>query len=193
MMHACRAYLTHRLLGLILSDGYTLPYADERCAEPRNIFFDELPRDFLKENDYAACCLPLRDASRRFGKLVGKSRSADKTAYALIRRRYTREVTFRCRLYAATAEELWGTATRPGLVDQFQQGIAEHRQFADRGGSVIKVDPQDTARPWDTATELERKLNRPALALVRVQFSGGIQTVTELPLIPDVTITPLVG
>lgn len=190
MMPDCRTFLTARLEELLLGDGMTRPY---RSAAPgANIFFDELPRDFLKDNDYAACCLPLQDRSRRSGKLIGQARTLGAAPkYTLTRRRYTREILFRCLLYGP-ADELWGSGANGGLVDRFLQGVARHRMIADSGNCAMLVDPHDAARPRDAGTELDRKLRRPRLAIVRIQFTGGIQTAADMPIIPSVTIVPLV-
>ncbi|MDD5106046.1 MAG: hypothetical protein PHC49_10565 [Desulfuromonadaceae bacterium] len=200
MLLACQKYLSDRLTGLLLADGYTTPY---RGDDPgRNIFFDELPRDFLKDNDYAVCCLPLIDRSRKFGKLISSIRTAAVEVegeptilakYTRIRRRFTREITFRCLLYGLAGEEIWGSGESIGLAEQFQQGVSDHKLFADADNSAILVEPQEIARPWDSDVEMARKLSRPILAIVRVQFLGGIQKTATTPIIPGVTITPTVS
>ncbi|BCS54558.1 hypothetical protein [Geobacter sp. SVR] len=182
MIDACRTYLAARLQALTLAGGIH-PY------DPDTIFFDDLPLDFLKEHDYAACCLEVRDASIRDGRLINRQRNAEKTAHSLTRRRYRREVTFRCLLYARCPEELWAGN---GLVEQMQQSVAEHKQIAASDGTAIRIDPQDAARPWDSDVELDRKLRRPRMAIIRVQFTGGIQTVETQGLIPSVEIIPLI-
>jgi len=196
MMQACRQYLTARLQELLLQDGVTAPF---RPADPDTpgdlgtIFFEELPRDFLKDNDYAVCCLPLRDANKRHGKLIARSRTlGDEPQYTLTRRRFSREILFRCLLYG-DAEALWGTEGFKGLADQFSQAIAECRVVADSGNSAIRVEPQDAARPWDSEVEKDRKLRRPRLAIVRVRFDGGIQTTRVQRIIPSVEIIPKIG
>jgi len=185
---ACRTYLTARLEALTLPGGVH-PYVAGDEDHPGNIFFEEIPLDFLKDNDYAACCLQLRDASTRHGKLIAKARNAGKTAYTFTRRRYRREVTYRCLLYVAQAVELWGSGTA-GLVEQLQQSIAANKIIAGSDNSAIRIDPQDAARPWDSDVEQQRQLRRPRLAIVRVQFSGGIQVIEEMPIIPSVEIVP---
>lgn len=198
MILACQTYLNARLTALVLPGTHTVPYIAVDPVIPanpvRNIFYDELPLDFLKDHDYAVSCLPLQDRSKRNGKLIAKSRILlPSPIYTLTRRRFNREILFRCLLYAKTADELWGSASGSGLVEQFQQALADHKLIADSDNSAIKIAPQDTARPWDSGVELERKLRRPRLAIVRVLFTGGLQTTTALPIIPDVTITPHIG
>lgn len=192
MIAACRTFITARLQEMRLPDGITAPY---READPgKNIFFDELPLDFLKDNDYAVCCLQLQDRSKPYGKLIAKNRTLGaQPAYALTRRRFTREVIFRCMIYAPTAELLWEEVAYTGLVEQFNQAIAGHKVIADVDNSAIRIEPQDSARPWDTGVELGRKLRRPRLAIVRVLFSGGIQTTETQPIIPDITFVPQVS
>jgi hypothetical protein len=203
---ACRAYMNARLKEIVLQTG-TTPYSDGTLPPPpegeepdpdavppaRNIFFEDLPLDFLKDNDYAACCLELRDTSFRYGKLIDRKRNAEKTAYTFTRRRFRRELIYRCLLYAKRADDLWGSTGTTGLVEQLLQGIANNKVIAASDNSAIRIEAPDTSRPWDTDVEMERKLRRPRLAIVRVQFTGGIQTAETLPLIPSVEIVPLVG
>lgn len=188
MNQACMTFLTARLKGLALPDGSKPFHQDEPLP---SIYFQELPRDFLKDNDYAVCCLPLIDRNRKNGRLIGKSRDLEAKTETLLRRRFDREIMFRCLLFAP-ADDLYGTASYTGLVEQFSQAIAEYHHILDVDDSVILIEPQDTARPWDNEQEQGRKLDRPPLGIVRVQFNGGIQTSRTRALIPSVTITPQV-
>jgi len=207
MILACRTFLTARLKELLLPDGVTHPYSDGILPPPaegeepdpeavppvRDIFFDELPIDFLKDHDYAACCLDLRDATKKSGRSIAKARNEELTELTVTRRRYDREILFRCLLYALRPDDLWGTASYTGLVEQFYNVIAEHKWIADSDNSAIRVDPQDVARPWDTDEEMDRKLRRPKLAIMRVEFAGGIQKTATQPLITGVEITPSIA
>jgi hypothetical protein len=157
------------------------------------VFFDDLPLDYLKDHDYAVCCLPLQDRSKKNGKLIGKTRTlGDQPKYTFTRRRFNRELMYRCLLYAPSATELWGDGTFIGLVEQLNQAMCEHKLIADTDNSAIRIEPQDLARPWDSGVELERKLRRPRLAILRVLFIGGQQTTETQQIATDVTITPLV-
>lgn len=187
MIQKCRQFLSDRLQELTLSDGYSHPFTAEEPGQ--TIFFQELPRDFLKDNDHAACCLPLIDRNRKNGRLIGKNRDIVAKTETLLRRRFNREILFRCLLFAPGAD-LYGTADYTGLVEQFSQAVAEHHHILDADNSVILIEPQDIATPWDSEQEQGRKLDRPPLGIVRVQFSGGIQTSRTRALIPSVTITP---
>lgn len=189
MMVACCTFLTARLEELILPDGITRPF---RSLEPgENIFFDELPRDFLKDADYAVCCLPLQDRTKKSGRLISKVRALEPTPrYTITRRRYDREILFRCLMYAPAAE-LVGSAGGPGLADRFLASIAGYKVIADSAGNVITIETDESSRPWNAAAELDRKLLRPKLAIIRVRFTGGIDTVTEMPIIPSAQIVPL--
>jgi len=188
MIAACRTYLTQRLEGLLLRDGVTHPYT----SNPENIFFDDLPRDYLKDHNYAVCCLALQDRNKKSGKLIGKTRTlGEHPHYTFQRRRFTRGILFRCLLYGP-ADELW-PATGTGLVEQFTQSVAEHKVIADADNSVIRIEPQEAVRPWDGGVEMDRKLRRPRMAIVRVSFDGGVQTVTTMPIIPSVEIVPIIG
>lgn len=195
MMQACRTYLDERLAGLTLAGGLVKPFYPATPEVPAtNIYYDELPLDFLKDNDYAACCLPLQDRNKPYGKLIAKTRTlAPQPLYTLNRRRFTREIIFRCLLYAKTADDLWGTTGYIGLVEQFSQAVADNKFIADSDNSAIRIEPQDAARPWDSGVELERKLRRPRLAIVRVLFKGGIQTAKIQSIIPDFTLVPKVS
>lgn len=192
MIVACRQFLTARLGELILPTS-TTPYrpADPDVpGDPGTVFFGELPRDFLKDHDCAAQCLALQDRSQRYGKLISQGRDLATKVLKFTRRRYKREILFRCFLYAPRYEDLWGENGYTGMVEQLQNGIAGYRVIADEAGNCIRIDPQENSRPWDSGVELERKLRRPHLAIVRVVFSGGIDTAETIPLIPDVTINP---
>lgn len=204
MIQGCETFLTARLKELTLLQGDSHPYSDGTLAPPpegeepdpdavppaKNIFFCELPLDFLKDHDYAACCLPLRDSNKKDGRLIAKERNEEMTEMTLTRRRYSREILYRCLLYAASQDDLWESG---GMVEQFYQSIAKHKYIADADNSAIRIVPQDAARPWDAEEELNRKLRRPRLAIVRVQFTGGVQTTTTQPLIQTIEITPKIG
>ena len=191
MIQLCRQFLTDRLKDLLLPNG-TKPFKVAAVGPPvvaPTIFFEESPRDFLKDNDYAVCCLPLIDRNRHNGRLIGKSRDIVAKTETLLRRRFDREILFRCLLFAP-GDDLYGTANYTGLVEQLNQAVAEYHHILDADNSVIKIEPQDSARPWDSEQEQGRKLDRPPLGIVRVQFNGGIQTSRTRALIPSVTITP---
>jgi hypothetical protein len=188
MIQACKSFLTTRLQELALPDDAGRPYlADE---ENGNVFFDELLRDFLKDHEYAACCLPLQDRTKRYGKRIGRSLNTAKTAQTLMVRRFQREILFRCLLYAPSFQLLWGDDAYKGLVEQFQEGIVKFKTIVASDNSAIRIEPQNATRPWDADVELERKLRRPRLAIVRVQFIGGVQTTAVQNMIRDITINP---
>lgn len=189
MKQACETFLKDRLEALVLADGYTRPY---RFVDPgKSIYFGELPRDFLKDNDYAVACLPLRDATRKNGRLIAKAVNQQAKTQTLTRRRYNREILYRIFLYAKQADELWGGNGYIGLVDLLTQGIANYHHISATDNSAILIDPQDVARPWDSDTERDRKLERPTMAIVRVEFKGGVQTVKTEALIPAAEVTPI--
>ena len=195
MMPACRQFLIDRLQGLLLLDGYTKPFM--RANPNRTIFFQDMPRDFLKDNDYAVDCLPLIDRNRRSGRIIGRVRTRtaatedqpEKWHQRLIRRSYDREIMFRVVVYAPPVE-LYGTDTAAGLMDRLHQAIAGFRTITASDNSAITVDPQDSARPWDSNAEMGRKLDRPPFGIIRVQFRGGIQTDKVESMITRVEINP---
>lgn len=195
MMEAVKTFLSGALQGLLLPDGGTAPYREadpEVPGDPGTLFFEELPRDFLKDHDYAAQCLPLQDRKKPSGRLIGRQRNEAATAYTFVRRRYRREILFRCFLYAERFEQLWGAPGYRGLVEQFEQAIAGTRVIADVGNNAIRIEPQDAVRPWGAEVQADRLRRRPHLAIVRVQFSGGIHTTAQVPIIQDVEIAPQV-
>ncbi|HOS77604.1 MAG TPA: hypothetical protein PLL15_06135 [Syntrophales bacterium] len=187
MILTCRTFLTARLKELLLPDGTTHPFS---YGPARNIYFEELPLDFLKDNDYAAVCLDLRDTHKKSGQVIAKSRNEALTELTVTRRRYDRVILYRCLLYALRPDDLWGAGEYIGLTEQLGKRIADFRWIADSDNSAIRVTVQDQARPWNADEEMDRKLRRPKLAIVRVEFAGGIQKTETQPLIPSVEITP---
>ena len=225
MMPACRKFLGDRLQELTLLDGETKPYL---TADPgKNVFYDDLPDGFLKDNDFAVCCLPLKDSSKKYGKRIARTRSlgdqstapepteqltnentgsplvgdeslepltslGNKPFYSVVTRRFSREILFRCLLYGSSLE-LWGDDTRPGIAERFQKAMAQYKVIADQDNSAIKIEQQDIARPWDADVEMDKKLRRPRLAIVRVLFTGGIQATENISIATGVSITPNIG
>jgi len=188
MKRECMQFLTERLEGLTLTSGVK-PFLS--MAHARSIFFRELPVDYLKDNDYAVCCLPLIDRNVKYGSLIGKSRNLETRMLHLVRRRYRREIVFRCLMYGLP-DELYGTELSTGLAERFIQSVAGVHHIIADDNSVILVNPQDTAQPWDRTAERDRSLGRPALAIIRVEFRGGVQVESEVPLITGVEINPQV-
>lgn len=188
MMNACQKFLSDRLQELTRLDGLTRPY--KGSAPGKNIFFEDLPADFLKDNDYAVCCLPLRDNSKKHGKRIAMTRTLGASPrYDITTRRYQREITYRCLLYGPGVE-IWGDETHTGMAEQLGNLIARYRVIADDDNSSIRVDPQEIARPWDSDVEMDRKLRRPRLAIVRVLFTGGIQTSSAVPILTSINLVP---
>jgi hypothetical protein len=186
MIEVCQRYLFERFWDLVLPAGALPPYGEE------STFFGPLPRDFLKENDFAVQALLLQDRKKRDGRLIGRQRDADCRSYTLTRRRYRRELLYRVMLYTARFEDLWGEPGFIGLVDQLEQAVAGTRVLADSGNNAITVELQDAVRPWNSETESDRLRRRPHLAIVRIGFAGGIHTTEEIPIIPNVILTPQV-
>jgi hypothetical protein len=183
MITTCEQFLRDRISALVLSDG-TRPY------DAGNIFFKELPRDYLKDNDFAGQCLRLKDRRQTDGRIIARVRNQAATHYEFTRRRYRREALYRCLLYAARHEELWGEPGFSGLVDQFEQAAAQYRVLADADNRAVRIELNEAVRPWDSGVERDRRRNRPHLAIVRIEFCGGIHTTWSEPIIPSVEITP---
>lgn len=196
MIPAIKTFLIETLQMLVLQDGETPPYlpADPEVeGDLGTIFFGELPRDFLKDHDFAFQALALQDRKIKEGRLIGRVRNAEATRYRFTRRRYRREILFRCFIYAPRYEDLFGEEGFIGLVDQFEQTVANTRVLADSGNNVIHVELQDAVRPWGSESEADRQKGRPNLAIIRLKFNGGVHTTEEIPIIQTVEITPAVG
>jgi hypothetical protein len=190
MMRACQTFLRERLEELTLRDGVTSPYRGDDRDPGKNIFFEDLPHDFLKDADYAVCCLPLKDNNKKYGKRIAVTRTLGASPqYEIATRRYLRELTYRCLLYGP-GPEIWGDETHTGMGEQFGKAISNYKVIADEDNSAIKIEPQELARPWDTDVEMERKLRRPRVAILRVLFIGGIQTGTTVEIINGIDIVP---
>lgn len=190
MIETCQTFLADCLSKLRQSND--LPayrYGAVYASEEVNVFFGELPRDYLKDHDLAVQCLLLQDRQKRSGRLIGRQRSADCSQYTFTRRRYRREVLYRVLLYAGRYEELCGGSGYIGLVDQLQQVITEApRVLADAGNNAVRVTLQDTVRPWDSEIAGDRQKRRPLPAIMRIEFTGGIHTTTTTSIIPSVEI-----
>jgi hypothetical protein len=180
MIETIQNFLRDRLIELKRGYGQPVPYLDT------NIFFTELPRDFLKDNDYAACCLKLQDRKKKDGRIISRERNADCTLYTFTRRRYRRELLYRCFLHASTYDDLWGA---DGLVDQFEKAIAKFRVLADSNNRAIKIELHDSVQPSGAQAEQDRKKKRPYTAIIRVGFSGGIYTSWTAQIIPSIEFT----
>lgn len=188
MMRACQKFLSDRLEELTLLDGVTRPYLGS--GPGKNVFFEDLPTDFLKDNDFAACCLPLRDNSKKEGRRIAAQRILGaRPQYDITTRRFQREITYRCLLYGG-GEELWGDEEHDGMAEQLSKAVARYRVIADDDDSAIRVEPQELARPWDSDVEMAKKVRRPRLAIVRIFFRGGIQTSSSMPILTGIELVP---
>ncbi len=194
MIATLKSFLTGCLTELSLG-GFSRPYRAARANGPDdigNVFFGELPRDFLKDNDFAAQLLLLQDRKRRDGRTIARVRNAQATRYTFTRRRYRREILVRCILYAARFEDLWGETDRLGLVDQLEATIAGTRMLADSGNNAVTVELQDEARPWTVETAADRQKRRAHVAIVRISFVGGVHTQDEIPIVQSIDFNPQV-
>ena len=189
MTNAIKTFLTDCLVGCWLPRLLVDPY---RNGEAGSIFFGDLPRDWLKDNSFAAQCLVLQDRKKHDGRLIGSARNVTRTSLKLTRRRYSRDVLLRCLLYAETYDDLWGSEDVEGLVDQFERAVAATKWLSDSGGSAIRVELQEATRPWGADIEADRIKRRPHLAIIRVSFKGGLQITNDLPIISGVEITPTI-
>lgn len=183
MMGACRQFLSARLMEIRDRSGGQ-PFSET------NIFFEPMPRDFLKDNAFAAWCFPLQDQKRFNGGLVSNVRDADCKYYTRIRKTYDRKTLYRIGLYAAEFTDQWGEDDFKGFVDQFEQAVAGCRVIPDALNMAVTVRLMDAVRPWDDEEARQRLKRRPHKALVRVEFEGGIYTQHQVPIIQDVDLQP---
>lgn len=196
MMDACRQFLIGVAESLVLPDGVTHPFRgadDEESGLKANILFEELPLDYLKDNDFAICCLPLQDRLKPMGRRIARVRNQDATAYTNTWRRFSREILFRCLVYAPKWEQLWGATGYPGMVDQFQQTVAGTRIIAAGDNSAVRIVPQENVRPVDGQAEQNKKLRRSYLGIARVGFTGGIQVEKTDAIIQSFSIEPKIS
>lgn len=183
MIEACRQFLSARLMEI----------KDRANAQPfdsENIFFGPMPRDFLKGHRFAACCLTLTDKKRFHGGIVLNQRNEDCTEYTRIRKSYERKVLYRIILYAAQFKDHWGETDFKGFIDQLEQRIAHYRVIADALNMAVHINLQDSIRPWDQESSDRMLKKRSHKAIARVEFTGGVYTQKQVPIIQDVDIQP---
>ena len=167
-MHVCQTYLAAQIKDLA-------PYDDT------NVFFEQLKRDFLKSQPYAALYDIARDEKKPVSRKVFRSVNADRTVCTYTIQRYQKRLTFRCFFWAPDKEEL------EDILKSFEQNISERKKIPDSQGIEIKVILDDVVRKPE---ERDRRLRRPELAIVRIVFEGGIFVERSNPIIQDVTIYP---
>lgn len=185
MIDACRQFLSARLEDIL--------NADQQPFDSENIFFEPMPRDFLKTRDFAACCLASQDKKTRDGRLVASVRDDECTKYTRTYRVYKRKVLYQVVLFASEFRETWGETDFKGFIDQFEEGVAAVRSITDSLGIAVHIDLHDSIRPWNSE-EADRTIRRRGLkAIARVEFTGGVHRQTTVPIIGDVEITPSVG
>jgi len=181
MITTLRTFLGQIANGLEL-EGLT-PYGDSQ------IHFEELPRDFLKNNRYALHCKTVKDRKSKDGRLISRERSENNTEYIFTRRRYQHEVHVRCFIHADTFDDLMRSG---GLIDQFEQAVVDTKVLADGNNRAIEVELQDVTRPSKTQLEYDRRRDRPYVAIVRVAFIGGLYVQNRVPIIPDIEFEPTI-
>ena len=192
MIEACKAHILSTLTG-IMGDETPFPFDDG------NVFFTPLPRDFLKSNPFAVCCLIHTDKKRAAAKMMANTRSDDFKYYTRIYRRFERQILFRVLLFAGTFTEQWGKPdvenlwdfdAYKGIVNIFEQRISEVRIISDELDCAVRIQVQDSFRPWDDEEARQTLTRRQHKAVVRVEFTGGIYVTKKIPIIQDVDIQP---
>ncbi len=186
MIQSIRTFLTARLLEVLNASGQPV-FSD---GDQGNIFFGPMPRGFLKDNKFAACCFTLQDKKKKHGGLVANTLNEDKTHYTRIRKVYERTVLCRIVLYAAEFKEHWGEDDFKGFIDQLEIKIAGHRVIADAMNNAVRILLHDSIRPWDVEESKQRIKGRSHKAIARVEFIGGVYVTKQTPVIRDVDIQP---
>ncbi|OGV50945.1 MAG: hypothetical protein A2X49_15365 [Lentisphaerae bacterium GWF2_52_8] len=183
MIPAMREFLLNRLLEIRQSGG-------DPAFSPGNIFFGPMPRDFLKDNAYAACCLLHQDTKKYNGSLTANVRNEECTFYTRTRKVFNRVIVCRVVLFAAEFKDQWGENDFKGFIDQLENEIAKVRVIPDSLNMAVRIELQDSIRPWDTE-EAQGMLKRlPHKAITRVVFTGGVYKTIQIQIVQDVDLQP---
>ena len=183
MMAACRQFLTDRLLEVVKADG-------NPAFPEASIFFGPMPRDFLRSNQFAACCLMHQDEKEKDGRLMANIRNEACTEYTRIIRAFKRQLLFRVILFSADFKDQWGEAEFKGFIDQLEEKAGRFRVIPDDLNMAVRIDLYDSIRPWNHE-EAEQRLKRsPHKAIARIMFTGGVYKQQTVPIIQDVDLQP---
>jgi hypothetical protein len=177
MIEPIKQFITDRFCELTLTDGSVVYNAE-------NVFFYNMERDFLKDNDYAVLCFFPQDRKKTDGSLKGKERDLEAKTITYTRKIYKRTILARILIYSIDTE-------LAKLCEDFEQNVAGIRNMADSNNNNIKITLQDMTRPWDDDRKYDRLRKRSHCAIAKVQFEGGIYTTKTVSLIPglaDITI-----
>jgi len=183
MIAACRQFLSDRLLEVLKANG------DSAFTE-ENIFFGPMPRDFLKNNPFAACCLMHQDEKEKAGRLMAVIRNEACTEYTRIIRVFKRQVLYRVILFASDFKDSWGDAEFKGFIDQLEEKTAQHRIIPDDLNMAVFIDLYDSIRPWNQEEVKQRLKREPHKAIARILFTGGVYRQQTVPIIQDVDLQP---
>ena len=189
MIEACKQFLFDRLAEVVKTDGNPA-FTGASQGNPGNVFFGPMPRDFLKNNQYAACCLVLQDEKKKNGRLMSNTLNADKTEFIRYYRTFVRQVLYRVILYAADFKDQWGESEFKGFIDQLEANTANHKIIADELSMAVGVELFDSIRPWDQEEARQAIRRRSHKAIARINFTGGIYMIVTIPAIRDVEIEP---
>ena len=165
MIDDCKAFLESQIKALSQYDD-------------SNVFYNEMKRDFLKDNDYAVLYGLAKDTKTPTGRKVHREKNSDGTAYTYIIQRYRRVLIYRI-IFHAPDDDILDTIT-----EDFEQAIAEVKKIYS-GGIEVKVILDDTVRNQE---KRDRRLRRPEKAIVRISFEGGLYVRKDTPIIQDVNI-----
>ena len=184
MIEACKQFLTDRIMGLAGVEQVG-PFTKD------NIFFGPMSRDFLKTNQFAACCLVAMDKKKKSGRLMSNVRDLEAGVFTRTWKRFERQLLVRCILYAESFDDHWGKKTGvvwdfsafKGFVDQLEADIAGYKVIADQLNNAVHIELEDSIRPWDLEESRQRLKKTPHKAIVRVEFTGGIYVQKQFPII----------
>ncbi|MCG8553584.1 MAG: hypothetical protein MI799_24535 [Desulfobacterales bacterium] len=192
MIGACKQFIIDQLVE-VMGDDTPFPFDDT------NIFFEPLPRDYLKTHTFAACCLVQTDKKKRAPRLMSSTRSTDCKYFTRVYRKFERQILFRVLLYAPTFEAQYGKAqvdnvwdfdAYAGIVNAFEQRVAGTRVIPDGLNNAVTVELEDSFRPW-TRDEASLALKRgPHKSIVRIEFTGGIYVTKQFPILQGVELQP---
>jgi len=165
-MHVCQTLLNEQIKRL----G---PYSDD------NVFYEKMARDFLKDNDYAVLYDLARDQKKPVSRKVYRKVDSNNTQCTYTIQRYQKVLTFRCFFWAPDQGIL------EGILREFEQNITEIKRIPDSNGVSVKVILDDVVRSQE---KRDRRLRRPEMAIIRINFEGGLFVRKSNPIIQNVNV-----
>ena len=166
MIQACKIFLDEQIKQI----GY---------FDNTNVFYDRMPRDFLKDNRLAVIYDLVSDNFDKVSRKVHVERNQGKTSYVYTLQRFERKIRFRCLFYSDNYAQLGE------ILEEFVLKIAETKKIYDSQNIEIRVELDDVLR---SQADRDRKLLRPEKGIVRIIFVGGVFMSKQKPIIQDLNI-----